>query len=688
MKDSVPETPWVSNSDSRLVQVDAICDRFEAAWQTGQRPGIEDALTAVPEAGRGDLLRELVLVELHWRKGKGEQPAAEEYHRRFPEYRCQIDAAFAHALASPPTESGNQVIDSTLTRRRALQIRCPRCRNPVEVVDDAPLAEIVCFSCGSKFSLAGDETADFGAGQSSPRKSKTVGHFELIEALGSGAFGTVWKARDTKLDRVVAVKIPRKGQLDRAEAEKFLREARTAAQLQHPHIVGVHEVGLEGDLVYIVSDFIAGLSLDKWLAGQKLTHCESAELCVKIAEALHYAHEHGIIHRDLKPSNIMIDRAGEPHLMDFGLAKREVGEVTMTVEGQILGTPAYMSPEQAKGEGHTADRRTDIYSLGVILFELLTGERPFRGDVRMLLIQVVEDEPPSLRRLDSRIPRDLETIVGKCLEKPPAKRYVSASELADDLGRYLRGEPTKARPVGRAERFWRWCRRYPAIAALAGATALLLVTVAAVASLGYAWVSAALKGETAALQREAEQHHLAQEREHEANRLAGDLLVNEVQRLRRDRPPGWTWLALDDIRKAMELRREGGDRAKLRALAASCFAGIDLRPLPLLEQGLRSYCLAFSPDGGRLAIVQHKARGIHYALRSVAGGPGYPSRSAFEFSARILFRGREGGPRWRPGSRLQPGWLLPCRRHAERLAVPLGPALQGAGAFRLVRPPR
>ncbi len=159
----------------------------------------------------------------------------------------------------------------------------------------------------------------------------------------------VWKARDTKLDRTVAVKIPRSGQTDPVEAEQFLREARTAAQLRHPNIVNVHEVGRDGDRVYIVSDLVDGLSLADWLTGQRMTVREAAELCEKIARALHYAHQMGIVHRDMKPANIMIDVAGEPHVMDFGLAKREVGEVTMTLDGQLLGTPAYMSPEQAQG---------------------------------------------------------------------------------------------------------------------------------------------------------------------------------------------------------------------------------------------------------------------------------------------------------------------------------------------------
>ena len=295
-----------------------------------------------------------------------------------------------------------------------LEVRCPNCHAPTEVAVDTALTDLTCGSCGSHFSLVDQSKAT----RMAPSLTK-LGRFELIERLGVGGFGSVWKARDKELDRTVAIKIPRAGGMTAEEQEKFFREARAAAQLRHPNIVSVHEVGRDGDSVYIVSDFVRGVTLGDWLTGQQLTSREAAELCAKIADALHHAHEQGVVHRDLKPANIMIDGDGQPHLMDFGLARREVGEVTVTMDGQVLGTPAYMSPEQAQGEAHTADRRSDVYSLGVILFQLLTGELPFRGNARMLMHQVIHDEPPSPRKLNANIPKDLETITLKCLEKEP-----------------------------------------------------------------------------------------------------------------------------------------------------------------------------------------------------------------------------------------------------------------------------
>jgi eukaryotic-like serine/threonine-protein kinase len=242
-----------------------------------------------------------------------------------------------------------------------MHILCPHGHNPIEVVNLSARDEIACPSCGSSFHLETDATTDPESGS-----GQKLGRFELTGVLGHGAFGTVYKARDSELDRTVAIKVPRAGNLaGQQELERFLREARSVAQLRHPSIVTVHEVGQSESLPYLVSDFVQGVTLADRISARRPGFREAAELVAAVADALQYAHEQGVVHRDVKPSNIMIGDDGKPYLMDFGLAKRDAGEITMTVEGQVLGTPAYMSPEQAAGEGHAVDGRCDVYSLGV-----------------------------------------------------------------------------------------------------------------------------------------------------------------------------------------------------------------------------------------------------------------------------------------------------------------------------------
>jgi hypothetical protein len=350
---------------------------------------------------------------------------------------------------------------------------------------------IRCGRCGHRFRVPGDATPLPGRPGTSQVAWATppadcpprIGRFVVRAHLGAGGYGDVYRAHDPRLDRDVALKVPRPGVLNTpARVERFLREAKAAARLSHPGIVPVHEAGQEGEVYYIASAFIPGRTLADALRDGPFEARRAARVVADLAEALAHAHGQGIVHRDVKPANVLLDEQGHPHLTDFGLAHRQELAGQLTQDGAIVGTPAYMAPEHARGGAAEAQPASDQYSLGVVLYELLTGRRPFAGGPGEMLFHALHTEPPPPRRFNPEVPADLETVCLKALAKDPAGRYAGCRELADDLRRWLAGEPVQARPPGPAERWLRWCRRERKLLAAGLAAAACLLLAAGVAA--------------------------------------------------------------------------------------------------------------------------------------------------------------------------------------------------------------
>jgi serine/threonine-protein kinase len=331
----------------------------------------------------------------------------------------------------------------------------------------------------AKFLPTYDSTGDFAHDGTVPEYEQVpqVPGYEILGELGRGGMGVVFKARQVQVNRFVALKmILGKGFASPEARMRFLLEGEVLGRLQHPNIVQIYEVGTQEGQPYFALEYVEGGTLAAFVKEQPLAVRTAAELVETLARAMHCAHCNGVIHRDLKPANVLRTRDGTVKITDFGIAKQTESGPGLTGSGVLMGTPQYMAPEQAERKALHATPATDVYALGVILYELLSGRPPFVGEsVFDVLRQVTDTEPPSLHTLKPGLPRDLATICHKCLQKEPGQRYASAEALAEDLRRFREDRPIHARRTSRIERAWRWCRRNPAFAALALVTVLLLI---------------------------------------------------------------------------------------------------------------------------------------------------------------------------------------------------------------------
>jgi WD40 repeat protein len=436
------------SADAKRLLLQKLMDEQRACWSRGQSLLAEHLLerNASLRTDRESLL-DLLYNEILLREEHGQTPQLQEYVERFPE------------LAGP-------------------------LRDQFEVHQALASREL-----RGLLKTEADARSDRASGRA-PLPPVELPGFEILDELGRGGMGVVYRAFQVRLSRLVALKVLRGGvYADAVERERFRTEAEAAARLQHPSIIQIYEVGEHAGQPYVALEYVDGGSLAQKLAGAPLLPRQAAALLETLARAMHYAHQRGVVHRDLTPNNVLLTTEGHPKIADFGLAKLVVGGAEQTQSGAILGTPSYMAPEQAGGKSREVGPATDVYALGAILYEALTGRPPFKANTPLdTMLLVTSEEPVSPRRLQPRTPHDLETICLKSLAKQPHKRYASAEDLAEDLRSFLAGEPIQARPVGRWERGAKWVRRRPGLSLLLGVSGLAVL--ALIVALGALWQNA------------------------------------------------------------------------------------------------------------------------------------------------------------------------------------------------------
>ena len=560
-------------------RIDDVCRRFERDARDGRHPRVEDYLGDVSAEGRAALRAELEALERELRQSDDQVAPPEASPPtapvpQAPPHPSTIAEAPTMAPRPPPTSPMPNAAPSSVHE----EVTVPPSHQPRSPHDE-PTAAVI----------RQDSAATTGA--SEPTHIRYFGDYEILREIARGGMGVVFRARQVSLNRTVALKMILAGQLaDDTDVKRFHTEAEAAANLDHPGIVPIYEVGQHEGQHYFSMGFVEGQSLSQRLADGPLPSREAAELIRRVSEAIEYAHQHGVIHRDLKPANILLDKNGNPRVTDFGLAKKVQGDSGLTGSGQIMGTPSYMPPEQAGGPRGEVGLAADIYSLGATLYALITGRPPFQAATAMdTVIQVIGAEPVPPRQLNASISRDLETICLKCLEKEPGKRYLSAAALGNDLRRFLNGEPILARPVGPAERSWRWCRRNLAVASLAGGVVLALTAGTVVATFF------AVRADREA-QRAREEKRLSERR----------LYVSQMNLARQ----AWQEGSMDKLQErlaAYEQQQSGDPDPRgfewyyLKSLAELDLRTLEHRSSDVYAKAVGAQSVAFGPDGRTLA---------------------------------------------------------------------------------------
>jgi serine/threonine protein kinase/WD40 repeat protein len=566
----------------QVARIDAVCDEFERALRSDVAPDIAAVVGAQDDSMRVPLAQQLMLIDAEYRRGKyGKAPSVEEYAARL-----NVDAQLLWAVADTFTKAAAEETATFIAKPAA---------NQATFVGDAGASD------------ESESDWDVPTAPVQPKAAFSIRGYKILSELGRGGMGVVYKARQLRPGRLVAIKTIHAPKM--ASQEHLLRfqaEAEAAGRLDHRGIVPVYEVGEDNGVHFFSMGFVEGTDLEKKARDKILSCGEAAEICRDIAEALEYAHQQGVIHRDIKPQNILIGTDGKPRITDFGLAKLANQDAELTGSGQIMGTAAYMPPEQATGKTSEAGPTADVYALGATLYRCVTGRPPFQAASAMeILRQVVDDEPIPPRRLNREVDADIETLCLKCLEKDPARRFASAGELAAELARYLNHEPILSRPISTVTRAWRWCQRRPYVAASIGLAAALFaaITVGIPYMISQQSQLALAKSEQQIQALKLKEQTLATE---QANQLAATqqyhATVREVREQRVKPTPGWTWSALGLLQKAAESPAAGKDLMELRSLIAETMTTLDVREAGRLTGILNVGSMAISRDRRFLAL--------------------------------------------------------------------------------------